>query len=170
MNARSFAAGFILAVALTIGGTAYVNRATARAHVRFSPKTFYDDGNSRPGLGYVAVNGVLLGEGMNGGTWIKVTCDHAEDMCRVIELQNIDGPDGMVFVDDAQWTITKWAPDHVAATSEPIKGQCSRVQFDVYRSTEEAVYTRVPSADADEERCKAFTKQVFSWRLGDQSA
>ena len=165
MNIKSFAGGFALAAVLSIAGAFWVIQKIERQPVLYPPVEFYDDGDTRPESGYVVVAGVLLGEDMNGRTYLKVTCDNSTGKCGTLELSQ-PSTLKMVMPWQNEWRIVGWNPDVIKAASSPAPGACNRVEFTIYRKTEEAIYTRIPNPQASGERCKAFSKRTFTWKVG----
>jgi hypothetical protein len=167
MNMRSFAGGFALAAIPLIAGGVWFLQKLEQQPVLYPPASYYDDGDSRPESGYVVVDGVLIGEDMNGRTYLKVTCDNSSGKCSTLELSQ-PSTLKMVMPWQDEWKIVAWMPETIKAASEPAPGACNRVEFTIYRKTEEATYTRIPNPQASGERCKAFSKRTFTWKLGRQ--
>ena len=167
MGVRSFIGGFAAAALLAVAGGIWLLREIDMVPVRYPPPEFYDDGDLRPDSGYVVASGVLLGEDMDGRTYLKVTCDRSIGVCRTLELTQVNNLK-MVNTDQDEWKITAWTPESIKAASEPMPSACNRVEFTIYRTNKEAVYTRIPNPNAKGEICKDLSNSTFNWKLGPQ--
>lgn len=167
MAARSFIGGFAAAAVLAVAGGIWLLFEIDKVPVLYPPPEFYDDGDQRTDSGYVVASGVLLGEDMDGRTYLKVTCDHASGLCRTLELTQVSKRK-MVNTYEDEWKITAWTSESIKAASKPMPGACNRVEFTIYRTNKEAVYTRIPNPNAQGEICKSMSKKTFNWKLGPQ--
>jgi hypothetical protein len=164
-----FLMGFVLA-SLIVGLAGWWLLEKERAQrIRFPVHLYYDDRDPRPNSGYVAVTGTLTGEDMEGDTFVKVTCTRPANECAVINLQLLNRHSA-IYVDDFSWTITRWDDEKIVAESTPVAEQCSKVTFTIYRTSEEAIYTRSPAPKANDKLCRnLFSKQkVFNWKVAAQ--
>jgi len=164
---KSFAAGFVGAGAIVLALALWFIGQSDRRAIFWPPKTFYDDRDVRPGSGYIAAAGSLIGEDMDGSTFLNIECRREERECRINELHQWKSPRGVSLYNDA-FPITSWANETVVAEGAPPPGACNRVRLVIIRSTETVQYHRIPEADANKARCKASAKKAFVWSVGDQ--
>lgn len=161
---RQFIAGFV-AGGLIVGGAAFWLLLRAeRATVIWSPPAFYDDGG-----GYLHAQGSLIGEDMDGSTFLEMACTAADKVCVINTLQSI-GPYRQVFLSTDSYRVTTWSNEQVVAESEPPSTACNRVRMVADRGVKIVHYYRIPLPAADTKKCAAIfsKKKIFDWTLGEQ--
>lgn len=168
MNFRSFAFGFAVAAIIAIAGGLWLAKKLSDQPIRWMPKTYYDDGDIRTeDTGYVVADGTLMGEDMNGNTFLHIECRNEQKQCRINELSSL-GSNRSVFLYNDEWPITSWNKDVIVADSQPVPTACSRVKLVIIRQARVIHYNRIPQATRDTERCKFITNKEFKWTLEDQ--
>jgi hypothetical protein len=166
---RQFIGGFVVATLIVGGAGAWLVKRVDDQPIRWPSPTFYDQAGVVPEAGYLHVSGSLIGEDMNGSTFLDVTCDGETKVCRVNELQQF-GPYRQVSLWTDEYAITSWSKDQMVAESSPPPTACNRVRMVLDRVAKVTHYYRIPNPKADREKCAAISSQnkVFDWTLGDQ--
>lgn len=166
---KQFIGGFALATVLVGGAGVWLIKRVDDQPVRWPPPSFYDAPGSVSETGYLRASGTLVGEDMDGSTFLDVTCDGDTSVCRVSELQRF-GSYRQVSLYNDEYPVTSWKADQIVAESSPPPLACNRVRMVLDRVAKVTHYYRIPNPNADREKCaKVFSKdKVFDWTLGDQ--
>lgn len=168
MQWRSFAAGFVLASIGGLGGGLWLAKKVEGQPVWWMSPSFYDDGNNTAeDTGYVKVSGALIGEGMDGSTYLNVECRRRHTSCTINELQQWGSPP-MVSINNDYFDIKSWSEDTIIAESDPLPEACNRVRLVIVRASKTAQYVRIPQPQADQTRCQVFNRRESTWTLGEQ--
>lgn len=166
---KQFIGGFALAAVIVGGGAAWLVKRVDEQPIRWPTPNYYDHGSVVPEAGYLHVSGALIGEDMDGSTFLDVTCDGDSKVCRVNELQQF-GPYRQVNLYNDEYPVTSWTAEQMVAESNPPKSACNRVRLVIDRVAKVTHYYRLPNPAADRAKCAAIFSEnkVFDWTIGDQ--
>lgn len=159
---------FVLASIGGLGGALWLAKKVEGQPVWWMPPSFYDDRNdTADDTGFVQVSGALLGEDMDGSTFLNVECRNELKECRINELSQHGKPPVVAIYNDA-YPIRSWNADTIIAESDPSATACNRVRLVIVRASKTAQYVRIPQPQADQTRCQVFKRREFTWTLGEQ--
>ena len=166
---KQFVGGFAVGAIIVGGAGLWLAKRVDNLPIRWPSAAFYDSGSLMPETGYLRVNGTLVGEDMNGGTYLDVECDGDKQVCEVRELSQ-SGSYRQVFLWTDAYPIKSVSADQMVAESNPPDHACNRVRLVMDRVAKVTHYYRIPNPKADRSHCAAIfsTNKVFDWTLGNQ--